>query len=144
MYATVPTRGLLKSKDGGASWNPVSKNDQIRKPAVLATERQRDAEAASQTHVGANPKDIVIDPTTSDTLYLISGKGILKTDDGGENWCILDLGIENAETIYNLAIDPRDHNTLYAGTYFGLFKSLDKGCTWKRIEIHKRLIKEEK
>ena len=141
MYATGRHGLLRKTTDGGRTWHPVGQQEEIRRPYVTEKDKA-EGRAAEILKQGWNDyKEIVVDPELVDVVYIVSYKGILKSQDGGEHWRILDLGIDNANTIYRLAIDPRN-KILYASTHYGLFKSTDQGCTWEKIEIHKRLVRE--
>jgi photosystem II stability/assembly factor-like uncharacterized protein len=119
---------LLKSTDGGASWNSIWNNGG---PSPL----QSDLNA------------LAIDPVHPTTLYAgvgdagyvtpgSTGTGVFKSTDSGATWNITGLK-DTAVTV--LAIDPSDTNTLYAATqgiytdpkgFRGLFKTTDSGATW--------------
>ena len=86
-------------------------------------------------------------PDNPDILYAgVNGKGVYKTSDLGQNWTLLDKGLDtvNSKKISVLKIDSVDPNIMFLGTGAGLkteggkwivsdafFKSTDGGNTWK-------------
>lgn len=62
------------------------------------------------------------------------GGGILKTDNGGDNWEYLNF---QPEKVYGLDIDPRDGKTIYASGVWQkrgkIYKSTDAGVKWEEI-----------
>jgi photosystem II stability/assembly factor-like uncharacterized protein len=120
---------LLRSADGGASWNRVW-----------------DFSSGLQTGVNA----LVIDRSNPTTLYAGLGDafaygpspaaiGFFKSTDGGAKWT--NIGLTDAAVMV-LVSDPLDSNSLYAATqgiythplgFRGIFKTLDGGATWSPI-----------
>jgi hypothetical protein len=76
---------------------------------------------------GAAP--LAIDPQNGDTVYAVTGDGILhKSTDGGASWpqvlapcCVLSF----------LVFDSQDSNTVYTGPY----RSTDGGATWEKLGL---------
>ena len=118
---------LLKSTDGGATWNSIWNYN-----------------SGLQSDLNA----LAIDPVNPTTLYAgvgdssfyiapgTTGTGVFKSTDGGATWNITGLQ-DTAVTV--LTIDRSDPGILYAGTqgiyakptgFRGLFKSTDSGATW--------------
>src|SRR5712664_3508510 len=102
---TGTTLGVLKSTDGGVSWN-----------------------AAGLTGVGV--LSLVIDPLTPTTLYAgTSSSGVFKSSDGGASWSA--TGLTGIGDVLTLTIDPLTPTTLYAGTSTsGVYKSTNSGVNW--------------
>jgi photosystem II stability/assembly factor-like uncharacterized protein len=103
---------LLKSVDGGATWNYAWNG---------ATGLDYDISA------------LVIDPTNPTTLYAATFGGLYKSSDGGAS--SYSVGFSNS-AVTALAIDPTSPSTLYAsveGDLQGLFKSTDGGASWLAI-----------
>jgi len=109
--------GVLRSDDGGATWNSFNQG---------------------LLHVNINA--LAIDPLFSTRVYAGTGRGVARSIDGGATWQTglsapptakglapaIAVGIVNA-----LALDPATPTTVYAGTASeGLFKSLDGGVNW--------------
>jgi photosystem II stability/assembly factor-like uncharacterized protein len=106
---------------------------------------------------------IISDPEKRDRLFLIaSGKGIYRSDDGGETWVVLKDGLkekcpvsgsnmapgipdgdreskirEHLEGVHScshkIVISPRNHATLYQQNHCGVYVSSDSGNTWTDI-----------
>lgn len=101
--------GLIKSTDGGKTWQLVSK---VLEPPV-------------DFHAMAVSKS---DPNT--ILGFDSGaRGLFKTTDAGKTWETL----QPPEYISALAIAPNDSNAIFAGTANGIFKSTDGGKSWNHL-----------
>lgn len=118
--------GIARSMDEGESWVEIEFSRPLYCSAPLA-----------------------VDPTTS-VLYTTHSwspdglsatdrtGGILKSEDGGETWSLLELGVKTVG-VYGLAIDPQN-STIYAvagGSLTGephfrtwLFRSNDGGVSW--------------
>lgn len=102
--------GLLKSRDGGATW----------------TQMNRGLRSLSLTR-------LVIDPEDSKQLFLADGcAGLYVSRDGGESWNERNDGLQNTE-IGRLILDPLRHDTLYAVTTTGVFKGISGGKSWIRF-----------
>jgi hypothetical protein len=107
--STGGNTGLIKSIDGGKTWQLVSK---VLEPPV-------------DFHAMAVSKS---DPNM--ILGFDSGaRGLFKTTDGGKNWETL----QHPEYISALAISPDDSNTILAGTTNGIYKTTDGGKNWNHL-----------
>ena len=108
IYAGRTAAPILRSTDGGVSWQEVS------------------------TAVTVNA--LAIDPTNAFTIYAATSRsGFLLSNDGGNTWTFSNTGMATGAapfTIYTVAIDPRIPQRLYAGTAAGLFRSSDGGAGW--------------
>jgi photosystem II stability/assembly factor-like uncharacterized protein len=100
------SNGLVKSTNGGASWNPPGNNS----PGSVSS--------------------ITIDPSNPSTLYAASNSGVFKTTDGGVNWGPAMGGLPNPVSVGRVAIDPTHTTTLYANTSGGVYKTTDGGASW--------------
>ena len=101
--------GLIKSTDGGITWQQVAK---VLEPAV-------------DFHVMTLSKS---DPNLI-LGFDSGGRGLFKTIDAGKTW----ENLEYPEYIYALTISPNDSQLIFAGTGNGIFKSNDGGITWNHI-----------
>lgn len=111
-----PSGSLWKSSDKGKNWTQKGKIDE-------------------KTFYNGDVLSIAINPSNVDNVFVGTREGgILKTEDGGENWKYLDF---QSEKIYGLDIDPTDGKILYASGVWQkrgkIFKSVDAGSTWKEI-----------
>jgi photosystem II stability/assembly factor-like uncharacterized protein len=102
IYAGGLFSGLIKSKDGGDSWEAVN----FGMPSVFVDR------SSSVTALAIDPR--------SNTIYAASGSVMLKSTDGAVTWTSLNA-IPVRASIQSLTIDARDPNRLYAGTDYGVF-----------------------
>lgn len=107
--STGGNTGLIKSTDGGKTWQLVSK--------VLEPPVDFHAMAVSKS----DPNVIV--------GFDSGARGLFKTIDAGKTWETL----QPPEYISALAISPNDSDTIFAGTANGIFKSTDGGKTWNHL-----------
>ncbi len=105
--------GLVKSTDGGQTWQSVSK---VLDPAV-----DFHAMAVSRS----NPNVIM--------GFDSGGRGLFKTTDAGNIWQNLDY----PEYITALAIAPDNFEVVFAGTENGIFRSSDGGNTWTQLNQYR-------
>jgi photosystem II stability/assembly factor-like uncharacterized protein len=108
LYAlTTYSIGLLKTTDGGRSWNQI--NQGVRSYSLY--------------QITVHPKDPRI-------VYLgAGGAGLYKSTDGGGHWVEMNDGLQNTD-IGMLMLHPSDPETVYIVTSTGLFKSPDGGKSW--------------
>lgn len=102
----TPCFGILKSTDGGQNWSNVF--------PISAS--------------GFFVDELIIHPTSPDTLLAATSRGIYRTADGGQNWNRVETG--NYEDI---EFHPTNPNIVYAVGYggsSGFRKSTDNGVTW--------------
>ncbi len=101
--------GILKSTDGGSTWQNTALNYDVTEKALL--------------------KRLIIHPLNSEILYCASSKGIYKTTDGGLSWNLMKVG-----SFYDLEFKPQDEdNTLYASTSGTIYKTTDAGESWTTV-----------
>jgi uncharacterized protein (TIGR03437 family) len=108
IYAGRPAAPILRSFDGGASWQEVG--------------------------VPVTTNGLAIDPTNSQTVYAATSRsGFYVSTDNGNTWTFSNLGMANGVnplTVNAVAIDPRIPQRLYAATTAGLYRSSDGGVVW--------------
>lgn len=109
--------GLYRSADGGASW---------------------------YLELSGPMSDILVDPSTPDTMYAAMGRwawaddGIYKSTDGGSNWTRLSNGVPIGASVgrIRLAMAPKNSQILYALVNNGsnsssaLYRTDDGGAQW--------------
>lgn len=111
--ATGGNTGLIKSSDGGVTWELVSN---VIEPPV-------DFHAMAVSN--HNPEMIV--------GFDSAARGLFKTTDGGETWETLMY----PEYVSALAISPDESQLIFAGTGEGIFRSDDGGETWNLLDGYK-------
>jgi len=103
VYVWTIAAGLLKTTDGGASWNAVNSGLPVSGNGIYS---------------GLN--GLAIDPQNSSNVYAATTGGVFKSADGGTSWAAVNAGLTNL-SVNTLNIDPHDSNTVYAGTAGGVF-----------------------
>ena len=83
-------------------------------------------------------REILIDPVNPKILYVsTSGRGVLKSRDGGRTWKETNAGLNDPERdVRSLVMDPHDRTILYAGSHgHWIFQSHDAGESWKPLPL---------
>ena len=105
-----------------------------------------DWQQAGPENIGGRITDIEVNPGNTDQIYVGAATGgILKTDDGGNNWENI-FDDRPMISIGDIALDPDNPEIIYAGTgeansssYSflgdGMHKSNDGGETWEHIGL---------
>jgi len=107
LYATTP-QGLLKSLDGGNTWNRIG-------------------ETLPQ---GIPPSVITIAPCSHLEVYVgYDGLGVFKSDDGGQTWQPMNEGLPGL-SVHTIAVNCINPNNVYMGTRDGLAISNSGGRFW--------------
>ena len=113
--STGGNTGLIKSNDGGITWEHVSN---VIEPPVdfhaMAISKQ-------------NPETII--------GFDSGARGLFKTVDAGQTWETL----EPPEYISALTISPDDSELIFAGTGNGIFKSDNSGKSWIHLNAYQGL-----
>ncbi|MDA3781482.1 MAG: Ig-like domain-containing protein, partial [Bacteroidales bacterium] len=105
--------GVLKSRDGGATWDTTGLSYQESKYIKITK--------------------LLIDPVNSDILYASTNDGIYKTINAGDNWTKQISG-----SFYDMEFKPGDEeNTLFAVTKSSgapaFYKTVNGGDNWNKI-----------
>jgi photosystem II stability/assembly factor-like uncharacterized protein len=103
--------GLLKSTDGGATWNPTGLNYTQTQTRII----QR----------------IVINPTNTNVLIVATNSGLFRTTTGGTSWTNVKAG-----NFLDLKINPHNPNVLYASDTLGVYRSNDGGINWHALSAN--------
>lgn len=116
--STGGNTGLIKSSDGGVTWEKVSN---VLEPPV-------DFHAMS---VGKSEPNVIIG-------FDSGARGLFKSKDAGNTWETLPY----PDYVTALAISPNDSNRIFAGVagnQKGIFQSIDGGQTWSMLNAYKGL-----
>ena len=101
--------GVLKSTDGGASWNATG--------------------LSWTTSMGYSIYSIIADPADPNILLAAGRQGIFRTSDAGSNWSIVASG-----NFKDLEVDPSDPAVWYAARYsYGIYKSTNTGASFTQL-----------
>ena len=111
--STGGNTGLIKSTDGGQSWDSVAK---VLEPPV-------DFHAMA---VSKSDPDTIIG-------FDSAGRGLFKTIDAGKTWKTL----QYPEYISALAISPLDSQIVFGGSGKGIFQSTDGAKSWNQLDEYK-------
>jgi hypothetical protein len=108
--------GVWESRDGGSSWRP--RTDELPVPAIGA--------------VAFDPRDPAVAYAGSGegSFSAELGVGLLRSDDGGASWRLLEDGELTGAGFHDLAVLP--DGRLLAATTAGLYESGDRGGSWTR------------
>jgi photosystem II stability/assembly factor-like uncharacterized protein len=127
-YAASASGGLLKTVNGGASWENVF-------------------DSQSTVSIG----DVAINPTDPNIVWVGTGEannrqssswgdGIYRSTDGGKTW--RNMGLRESNHIGRIVIDPQDTDIVYvaavgrlwgANKERGVFKTTDGGVNWQHV-----------
>ncbi len=154
VYITTTEGEVMKSLNGGQTWDTIFRIKQPFTDIVIDAFDSRIVYAGSQeggvfvsrdagqawvdlgpgikSYAGSHQyQQLVVDPSTSGGLILVSKFGVLRTVDSGGRWSIVELlpGPKTAN-IYGLAIDPQDSSKLYYTTRTALVRTANGGQTW--------------
>ncbi len=121
--------GVWKTEDWGGTWLPVADD-------VLTTG------SIGAIRIAPSNPDIVYVGTGSDGIRsnVISGRGMIRSDDGGQSWRT--IGLEATGQIGAVEIHPRNPEVAWAaalGNPFGpnpergVFKTTDGGRSWRKV-----------
>jgi len=114
IYAGTSEGVIIKTTDGGGTWNNLHKAD-------------------------AAVTSIAFDSSSSGTVYFgIFRRNLLRTFDGGikiENIMDNISDMNGNQNIYSVVADPYFSGVVYVGMGTGIAKSLDKGETWTTLNI---------
>jgi photosystem II stability/assembly factor-like uncharacterized protein len=144
IYAALEVNGVMKTTDGGESWQDCS-TDLIR----LAQLPHLKSKIVSDTYNEGmlDGHAIAISAADPDAVILAVRMGLFRTADGGKSWQDMELGrFSNTTYGRDIKVSPTDPNTLYAALSVAaaskdgaLYRSTDKGETWSRfdkVQVH--------
>ena len=157
VYAGTRNGGIFKTTDGGDAWTFVN-NGLVTVNGVLDGDyldlaidpNEPETVYAAQTSLvqpglgflfrttdggdqwvgsqGPSVFSVTVSPADSQTLYLGTAVGLLKTSDRGQSF---DAPTLPQIRIIDVAVDPGDADTIYAATQlFGVVKTTDGGEVW--------------
>jgi len=111
VYAATPNnRGILVSRDKGATWVPLSKDLEGKAVSIIA-----------------------VHPANSNQLFSFTeALGLIKSVDSGTTWKPLDARLDG--DVLFIAFDPNQSNTMYVLTHKNsLYKSTNNATSWNKV-----------
>jgi hypothetical protein len=125
IYATSFDGGILKSVDSGLTWSKIG---QKSFSVYLA--------GKAKTPI---PMMVQVDPSNGARVFVLSSKGLHRSEDEGVTWCRVDLGIARQYETCSFVIDPHNSKRMFLGTWdWGMFKSDDGGCNWEAVDMTRK------
>lgn len=105
--------GILKSADGGATWNTTGMNWNVASEKTI--------------------RRLVMNPVYSQELLAATSDGIYRTLDGGANWTQVQAGY-----FIDIEYKPNNSDTAYAATYSNngnakIYRSTNYGGNWSSV-----------
>jgi photosystem II stability/assembly factor-like uncharacterized protein len=157
--ATQDFRGVLRSENGGESWDFYDHHGEIYGAIINALEftqanngtliagtangkilthsREGNTWEARYGLPKGSIKSLAAAPSDKKTIYAGTDRGVvIRSVDGGQLWTVLGQ-ISNTFKVTNLAVHPDMPNYLYATTYGSggntLWSSQDSGLNWRQL-----------
>jgi len=115
--------GVWKTEDAGKNWYNLTEN--LPNLAI-----------SSLVQSPSNPQVFYAGTGESfGNIGAITGSGIFKSENKGQNWQPLKKTLENDDFIYinKLAIHPKNQNILISVTSTGIFRTEDGGENWTKV-----------
>lgn len=97
--------GVLKSTDGGATWNPTGLTWTVNQQRMM--------------------RRLIIDPSNTQVLIAASSAGIWRTTNGGTSW----TQVSTLNT-YDVEFKPAATGTVYATSNTAFYRSVNNGASW--------------
>jgi len=100
--------GVLKSTNGGASWNTTGLNWTQNNNRTISR--------------------LLINPVNSDFIYAGGSNGIYKSTNGGTDWSL----VFNTMSVKDMELKPGTPSTIYAARN-AIYRSTDNGTSWTQL-----------
>ena len=121
---SITGAGLFRSPDGGDHWAHVPLTP---------------LDATGRLYTRA----IQEDPTDPNVIYVGAGNGfdgglggLYKSEDGGDNWIPVNMGVQPPSSIFCIAFDHSNPSRMACASYRGqIYISDDAGSTWEETPL---------
>ena len=139
VYAGLEVGGIIRSKDGGDTWEDCSQaliqfaEQDYLKSRILSN---TDAEGMMDTHA------LVLSAAQPGNVFLATRMGLFQSPDQGQTWADMEIW-RSSPLAYarDIQVAPGDPNTLYAALSPGaltlngsVYRSPNLGQTWQRFD----------
>ena len=133
LYAAGTSESVWKSEDGGESWRLVGQNDYIRGSSVpVGPDQRRNVLAVDET---TTIFQVLISPDRCDTVYLVTNKGIIRSENGGKTWCVMGFGIDATVPVESMVIYDKNPRIFLVGTEMGIYRTTTGGFRWQKVNL---------
>ncbi|KAB2915951.1 MAG: T9SS type A sorting domain-containing protein [Bacteroidetes bacterium] len=136
LIAGGATGGLWRSEDGGKSWTKTTTNTQINAITAVTQDTR-----AGKTNIWYASTGELSGSSASKGGAYYSGRGILKSTDGGKSWQPLTSTVVNTPQFdsdfdgsWNIITNhtSKDSDVVFVALYGGIHRSVNGGNTWQR------------
>ncbi len=162
MFAGIEVGGVVKSGDGGRSWNQLAgthddihfvniskaKPSRIYVATAAAPYRSDDGgdhwevinnglERRYTLHISASPHDADVVLVTVSSNAGRSNPQFYRSTDGGSHWQLIESIGNDADMVVSIDWDPIGQSLVYAGTDGGkIYCSNDDGRQWEPVRVN--------
>lgn len=150
VYAATMGAGLIRSANGGKSWekvevapgakamsavavNPLDSNVVYAATSDAVMKSKDGGKAWEKVYSPtAAPQSLSVDQVNPDVLYLGTSSGLYKSVDGGQNWNGLAPDTLGQKSVREVAVAPSNSKSVYVASD-GVYGSSDGGQTWQQL-----------
>ena len=144
IYAALEVAGVIRSADGGETWEDCSE-DLIRLSNLPHLRSKIVSDSFAEGMLDGHA--IITTPADPDAVTIAVRMGLFRSADQGKTWQDLEVGRFSPVTYgRDIRVSPADPNTLNAALSVaaashdgGLYRSTDAGKTWRRfdkVQVH--------
>jgi len=139
LYAALEVGGLMRSRDGGDSWEGC--NDDLLAFTAEARLKSR-LISDTETEGMMDSHALAVSPAAPGTVFLANRMGLWRSADGGARWREVGIGRFSPLTYArDVRVSRHDPRTMYAALSVAafsdqgsLYRSRDLGETWQRFD----------
>lgn len=106
LFSALRDKGLFYSTNSGTSW--------------------RFQTSTAETKI----LFIQVDPVNPSLIYINTTQALMRSNNGGSSWQMINSGLPSPVTISSFQFDPLNSDHIWIGTNSGIYHSLDAGENW--------------